>query len=279
MDVASLVGLRAVAALLYAAAAIAYLSTLGAGGAKRPIVPTLLLCFALALHGLEYAGRGAAAGQAGGAPFTGISGFLSLVVLVLVASYLLLETKLSSRALGAFLVPPSAFLHICSALLYQQPERVPQTLRGAHLVAHVSSMTLAYVGFTVALISGCTYLMLDALLRRKRPGTLFRRLPNLELMTKVHRVSLMAGAGLLVVGALTGALWAKPVWGFYFSWQEPKMVITLCAVLATSACALLWRTQFWRGRRVTWLSISVILAMFAAMALAGTLSSELHRFA
>lgn len=279
MDLASLADLRFVVTPLYWIAAVAYVAVLRSRMTIRASVPTVLLWIAVAGHVLETLGRGALAGQAGGAPFTGVGGFLSLAALAFAGCYLYLESRLAGKALGAFAVPIVTLLHTAATVLYRPPEQVPETLRGPHFVTHVSLTMMAYVGLSIALVSGVTYLILDFMLRRKRPGPLFRKLPNLKLMSRVHHAALIAGVVLLGIGAVAGALWAKSVWGFYFSWGEPKLVITLLGLCAMIICALLWRSRWWRGRRVTWLAVSVIVIMFVAMAVSATLSSELHRFA
>lgn len=279
MDAAHLADARFLVVPLYWCAAAAYVLLLKAKVTKGNRVATTLLFVGAGLHLVEYIGRGALAGRAGGAPFTGVSGFLSLAALVLTVCYLILEARMATRSLGAFCVPAVALLHTSGALLFQVYFEVPEDLQGPQLVAHVTLIIMAYVGLSVALVSGVTYLILDFMLRRKRPGPLFRRLPNLGTMTRVHRVALLAGAVLLGCGFIAGALWAKSVWGFYFSWQEPKLVITLLGVCVMASCTLLWRSTWWRGRRVTWLAVSSISLMFVAMALSRALTSELHRFA
>ncbi len=279
MELAHLAEARFVVTPLYWCAAVAYVLLLKSKVTRGSRAATALLGLGAVLHIVEYIGRGALAGHAGGAPFTGVSGFLSLAALVLAICYLVLEMRTANRALGAFCVPAVAVLHTSGALLYQMYFEVPTSLQGPQLVAHVTLIIMAYVGLSVALVTGVTYLILDFMLRRKRPGPLFRRLPNLGTMTRVHRVALLSGAVLLACGFVAGALWAKSVWGFYFSWREPKLVITLVGVCITASCTLLWRSTWWRGRRVTWLAVSSISLMFLAMALSRALTSELHRFA
>jgi ABC-type transport system involved in cytochrome c biogenesis permease subunit len=278
MEIAQLTEIRYVVAPLYWLALVAYVVALRSsrGGLSRPA--TGIMIVAVAAHLAEYIGRGALYGAAGGAPFTGVSGFLSLAALLLGVGYLATESKLTTSALGAFAVPIVAALHTASVILFRLPVAVPEHLRGPHLVTHIALVTVACVGLAAALVSGVTYLALDAMLRWRRTGTLFRKLPNLDVLARVHRATLVVGASLLGLGALTGALWARSVWGFYFSWQQPKLVITLVAVLASVACALAWRFPSWRGRKAAWFAVSTVSITFAAMAFEGTFVNELHRF-
>lgn len=278
MDLAQLTELRYAVAPLYLAASGAYVVALRASGRGRSWPATALMVAAVATHLAEYVGRGALYGAAGGAPFTSVSGFLSLAALLLGVGYLVTETRLETRALGAFAAPIVAVLHAASLVLFRSPAAVPEHLHGPQVVAHVALVTVACAALAAALVSGVTFLALDAVLRLRRTGALFRKLPNLDALARVHRATLLAGAALLGLGAVVGAVWARSVWGFYFSWEEPKLVITLVALLAIVGGALVWRVPRWRGRRAAWFAVAAVSFTFAALAFGGTFANELHRF-
>jgi ABC-type transport system involved in cytochrome c biogenesis permease subunit len=278
MEIARLAELRYVVAPLYWLAVGGYVVALRARGRGAARAATAIMVLAAATHLGEYIGRGALYGAAGGAPFTGVSGFLSLAALLLGLGYLITERTLTTSALGAFAVPMVATLHTASVLLFRLPVEVPEQLRGPNLVAHITLVTAACVGLAAALVSGVTYLALDAMLRWRRAGALFRKLPNLGVLARVHRATLIAGASLLGLGALAGAHWARSVWGFYFSWHQPKLVITLFAFITSLGCALSWHVPSWRGRRAVWFAVSTISITFAALAFDETFVNELHRF-
>jgi len=278
MEIAQLTELRYGVALAYWAAVALYVVALRSHSSRAASAATVVMIGAAAAHLAEYVGRGALYGSVGGAPFTGISGFLSLAALLLGVGYLVLERRFTEKALGAFAVPVVAALHTVSVVLFRAPEAVPAHLQGPYLVVHIALVTAACVGLSAAFVSGVTYLALDAMLRWKRAGPLFRKLPNLDLLSRVHRISLLVGAGLLGLGAIAGALWAKSVWGFYFSWEQPKLVITVIAFVAAIGSGLAWRFPQWRGRRAAWLAVATIALTFAALALSSTFVDELHRF-
>lgn len=278
MEIAQLTELRYAAAPLYWAASGAYVVALRSSGRVRSRPAIALMIAAAAAHVAEYVGRGALYGAAGGAPFTGISGFLSLAALLLGVGYLVTETRLATSALGAFAAPTVAVLHTASVLLFRSPAAVPEHLHGPQLVAHVALVTVACAALAAALVSGITYLALDAMLRLRRTGALFRKLPNLDALARVHRATLLAGAALLGLGAIAGAVWARSVWGFYVSWEEPKLGITLVAVFAVVGGALAWRLPRWRGRRAAWFAVSAVSFTFTALAFGGTFANEMHRF-
>jgi ABC-type uncharacterized transport system permease subunit len=278
MDIGQLTDLRFAVTPLYWAASVAYVVALRASGRVRSRPAMALMIAAVAAHVAEYIGRGALYGAAGGAPFTGVSGFLSLAALLLGVGYLVIEPRLGTSALGAFAAPLVAVLHTASLVLFRSPAAVPAQLHGPQVVAHVVLVTVACAALAAALVSGITYLALDAVLRMRRTGALFRKLPNLDALARVHRATLLTGAALLGLGAVAGAVWARSVWGFYFSWEEPKLVITLVAVIAVVCGALAWRLPRWRGRRAAWFAVAAVSFTFAALAFGATFANELHRF-
>jgi ABC-type uncharacterized transport system permease subunit len=278
MELTQLTELRFAVAPLYWGASLAYLVALRAAGRGRSRLAAGIMIAAVAAHLAEYVGRGALYGAAGGAPFTGVSGFLSLAALLLGIGSLVTETRLATSALGAFATPIVAVLHTASVVLFRSPSAVPAYLHGPQVVAHVALVTVACAALAAAFVSGITYLALDAMLRLRRTGALFRKLPNLDALARVHRATLLGGAALLGLGAVMGAVWARSVWGFCFSWEEPKLIITLIAVSAIVCGAFAWRLPSWRGRRAAWLAVSAVSFTFAALAFDGTFTNELHRF-
>lgn len=99
---------------------------------------------------------------------------------------------------------------------------LPPILRHSFwLVTHVTSITLSYAAFALAL--GCGHWIIWQRWRGK-PSALAQTL---------HR-SLQIGVGLLVLGTILGGLWAQSAWGRFWGWdpKETWALITLLCYLA-----------------------------------------------
>ena len=86
---------------------------------------------------------------------------------------------------------------------------------------HVASAWVGFLAFGVALISGIAYLARGA-----------RRWDALALS------SVEVGLAFMVTAVVTGSLWARPVWGVFWTW-EPRLTITAVQLLLYVAYLML----------------------------------------
>jgi len=86
---------------------------------------------------------------------------------------------------------------------------------------HVASAWVGFLAFGVALASGIAYLAR----RDRRWDTLAAS-------------SIEVGLAFMVMAVVTGALWARPVWGVFWTW-EPRLTITAVQLLLYAAYLML----------------------------------------
>ena len=78
---------------------------------------------------------------------------------------------------------------------------------------HVPVLILAYGMFAVSFAASAGFIILRIL--GKKDKSTFKRLD------RASYISAIAGLALLITGMILGAMWAKAVWGAYWSW-DPK---------------------------------------------------------
>jgi len=86
---------------------------------------------------------------------------------------------------------------------------------------HVASAWIGFFAFFVTFLSGIGYLATD------------RRLWDIVGLSSVE-----AGLTFITMTVVTGALWAKPVWGTYWTW-EPRLTISAVQLLIYVAYGML----------------------------------------
>jgi ABC-type transport system involved in cytochrome c biogenesis permease subunit len=113
----------------------------------------------------------------------------------------------------------AVFLMIHLSRSGEPAQRVP-ALQSVWFVPHVASYILSYA-MMLAATCGAIFQLIRTRLRGAPDPKLARRVDNF----------VYAGFGLLVLGMLMGAVWAKQAWGHYWEW-DPKETWALVTTLA-----------------------------------------------
>jgi len=82
----------------------------------------------------------------------------------------------------------------------------------------------------------------------------FKRLPALELLDNIGYACIVVGFSLLTIGLITGFVYAKSLWGSFWSW-DPKEVWSGIAWLIYAALLHGRLALGWRGRKTAIMSI------------------------
>lgn len=107
---------------------------------------------------------------------------------------------------------------------------------------HVASAWVGFLAFGVALAAGITYLVRGA-----------RRWDALALS------SVEVGLAFMVMAVASGSLWARPVWGVFWTW-EPRLTITAVQLLLYVAYLMLRASLDGAERRARYAAVYSILA-------------------
>jgi len=197
----------------------------------------------------------------GNLPIGDIHQTLSVASLLIVVAYLAVMTKYRITVLGAFITPVT-LLFFLGAGLGRSVEHVPPDVRSALLPLHIGVNVLGIVAFALAFATALAYVIQERLLRRKRLGGLFQRLPALDVLDSLGFRLVTIGFPLLTVGIVTGTIWAVRI-----DPDAPEITaaqgFALLAWLVFAAVLLLRVAVGWRGRRA---AIGTMLGFVCAMA-------------
>ena len=223
--------------------------------------------FALILRWLESYRLGI-----GHAPLSNLYESLIFFAWTIVLLYLIIEWRIKSRNLGAFIIP-FAFLFMAYASLNVESGIQPliPALQSNWLISHVITCFFGYAAFTIACGLGFMYL-LKGLEKGQSPRPFFRFLPDREILDELSYHSVAIGFIFLTLGIITGSVWAYSAWGSYWSW-DPKETWSLITWLIYAAMLHSRFVQGWRGKRMAIMSIigfaSVLFTYFGVNYLPG----------
>jgi len=210
----------------------------------------------------------------GHAPLSNLYESLIFFSWTIVLLYLIIEWRIRSRNLGAFVVPFAFFSMAFASFSPNVNARIQPlipALQSNWLISHVITCFFGYAALTIACGLGFMYL-LKGFEKGKRPRLFFRLLPGREIVDELTYHSVVIGFIFLTLGIITGSVWAYSAWGSYWSW-DPKETWSLITWLIYAAILHSRFVHGWRGKRMAIMSIigfaSVLFTYFGVNYLPG----------
>ena len=271
-----LIGICFLVSLLYLATCITYVRLF----LNRPVpatLPTRLLVVSLFCHAVALTARGAEAGAAGGAPFAGLSGFMSLFSFLVACVYLFMEKRYKIKPLGAFHLPVVFVIQLAASVFKSPMTEIPALKTGQLFVLHVVPAILAYAALSVSCVSGAAFLLLERQLKQKKFGLLMQHIPNLDLVETVNAAGVKIGLPLLAAGAAAGIAMGYRHFGNSYHW-DVKNWVTISVVAVYALQLLLRRFGGFRGRRSVLISMFGYAAVVFGFTVVNRFFSTMHSF-
>jgi cytochrome c-type biogenesis protein CcsB len=163
---------------------------------------------------------------------------------------------------------PFALLMLGYALL-SQPRFTTMSLvlDNLWMFVHIFFAWLAYGAYFLAAALGVLYLLR---IRRRpqegpleQPQSLLQRLPEPPVLDDLLFRSIIFGFVAHVVMITSGCIWARDLWGTYWSW-DPVETWSLLSGLIYGLWIHLRVGLHWRGRRMAWLAIGALVTVLFA---------------
>ncbi len=203
--------------------------------------------------------------EAGYTPVTNRFESLIFFSWLLVAVYLAVQLRHTLPVLGAFVTPLALGLLLMASFRAKAILPLDGQLDSHWLPAHV---WFAFLGNALLGVSACfagMYLIQEKILRKKKIGPLYYRLPSLEVLDRLSYRCISIGFPLLTVGILTGSIWLKSSQGAYIDWQDGRQTASLLIWFLYAGLLHGRLIAGWRGRRIAWMNVIgflVILVTF-----------------
>ncbi len=266
---------------LFGAAALYLLASVGYGAhllLRRPELACAARAATVLAVALHTAGIGVHCAAARATPFTTPAATLSATAWAVALAYLLLEFALRPRpdALGAVALP-AAFLCLFAGAVMRRPvsgnARLAPLLDTRLVSLHVLALLLAFGLLVLAFGCAALYLAQHRMLKRKRPGGLFGRLPPLAGLEHLAFTLVAFAFPLLTVGLAAGAFAAAA--GPSGPWLADRKVLASLVTWAVYGLYLaLHAAARWSGPRAN----ALLLAGLPAALITYFIPTQLHQF-
>ncbi|MCM2285255.1 MAG: cytochrome c biogenesis protein CcsA [Desulfobacula sp.] len=197
-------------------------------------------------------------------PIQNLSQSLSLSAFALGCMFLFFQYKSDLKILGIF---ASVLLSVTMGIVWlipDAPAEKNEIFKGFWFYSHILLIFAGEAALALACGTGILYLLQEKGIKTKTPGFFFKRLPSLDFLDDAGYTCLTTGFALMTIGLVTGFIYAKVIWGRFWSW-DPKEIASVGTWLIYAALLHLRFYSGWRGRKsaiMTIIGFSIIIFTF-----------------
>jgi len=192
--------------------------------------------------------------------------------------FLVISYKINLKILGIYAAPLAAIVMIIACNLPPEPASSGNTFKNIWLVLHIFTIFTGESSLALACGAGILYLVQENAIKTKRYGFFFKRLPSLELLDSAGYTCLIVGFTLTTIGLATGFIYAKSVWGKFWSW-DPKEIWSAITWLIYAALLHERLAIGWRGKRAAVMAvIGFLVVLFTFLGVNFLLSGHHNEF-
>ena len=293
---------------LYLGAAVAYFHHLAFHRGRVLTAAHVLAGAGVGVHLSSVVTRGLAAGRV---PWGNMYEYVTVVGLLLVTAYLVVERRWRTEAAGGFVLGVAVAAMGAATLIYVPPGPLVPALNSYWLRIHVVMAMLGSALFTLGVVFTGLYLWQDRRERRKvrpptpapRPalvgagagghgedyvpaeepetdGPVPRRgrLPPAATLDRIAYRTIVFAFPIWTLAVIFGAIWAEQAWGRYWGW-DPKEVWSFVTWVVFAGYLHARATVGWRGRRAAILALIGFAALVFNLVVVNTVIAGLHSYA
>jgi ABC-type transport system involved in cytochrome c biogenesis permease subunit len=177
----------------------------------------------------------------------------------LIASFFLIAYGFYRISIFAVcLFPLVFFMTLIGATEFPVAAWQSQQVRNAWLIVHIGTVLIGYAALVLASVSALFYLVQERQLKRKEIASVQHRIPPLATLDRLITQSLNTGFLFITIGTAAGIVWAFIERGAQWV-VDPKIAFFLFTWAFYLAMIFLRVSAGWRGRRLAWLAVSVLV--------------------
>jgi cytochrome c-type biogenesis protein CcsB len=173
---------------------------------------------------------------------------LSMAALALGAMFLWVRYKFNLKMLGLFTALILSITMLAVLLLPDTQTPPNEAFKGIWFYCHIILIFAGDATLGLACGAGILYLLQEQGIKDRNPGFFFKRLPSLDFLDNVSHACITTGFFLLTLGLVTGFVYAKVLWGRFWSWDF-KELFSMGAWLVYAVLLHMRLYAGWRGRR------------------------------
>lgn len=242
------------ALLFYAVSSICYTCWLLHASEKSENIARRTLVMGLTIHIISLLHRYI---EHGYLQINNIHDILSILSMMIVGTYCAVDKRYKVTFLGLVIAPLSFVVLLGSSAAITLLRDYDPRLHNVWIYLHTALAFAGYALFTISAGASGIYLFLTHKLKKKRPSSIFQKLPSLEKLDSIVFLCITIGFPMLTVALVAGSFVAIGQWKDF--WNLDIKQIWSVVIWLIYACILYGRHIFgWRGRRTALLSLAGI---------------------
>jgi cytochrome c-type biogenesis protein CcsB len=299
------------ALVLYVVAMVAYFHHLAFRRARVWVAASALAYAGVGAHLVSVVARGLAADRV---PWGNMYEYSSMVGLLVVAGYLIVERITRVRMIGGFALGAAVLSMAAATMVYVTPGPLVPALNSywirIHVVAAMTGSSLFILGFVFTVL----FLVGDARERREAAAAIGEPIPAFAgvgaggglphdlaaspdepeanvvpeprsgwlpasaVLDRLAYRTIAFGFPIWTFAVIAGAIWAEQAWGRYWGW-DPKEVWSFITWVVFAAYLHARATVGWRGRRAAVIAVVGFAALVFNLYAVNLVISGLHSYA
>jgi len=178
--------------------------------------------------------------------------------------FIILHHKFNLKILGIYAAPLVLAIIMAATLIPDNGAVLKDIFNSFWLISHILVILTGDAALSMACGTGIFYLVQEHAIKTKKRGFFFKRLPSLELLDSTGYFCIVLGFTFITIGLVAGLVYAKLVWGRFWSW-DPKEVWSVITWFLYAALLHQRLAVGWRGRKAAIMAIigfAVVLFTF-----------------
>ncbi len=209
-------------------------------------------------------------------PMADIFEVLSMVALSLAVVYFIIELWRKNKSTGLFVMPLVLALQAIATVGMKPTDQINPILRNAYFGFHTGTVTLAYSGFFLSAVYGVMLLWFHRVLKKKKFGLIFERLPSLDVLARMNRGAALIGFVFLTLAIASGIAWAFSAdFGSLFN---VRIISTFAVWVIFGVSLSVHYILKWSNRRVALFMLAGFVSMVLSSALVNAFVVDWHSF-